>query len=300
MDKSMNTSKGDKILHIVFHIVLILIAVCCVYPFLIIVSSSFTPDSVISKNGYSAIPREFSVYAYTTIFNNPSAILSAYEVTIITTVVSTVAGLFLESTYGYVISRRDYRYRQILAFFVFFTMLFNGGLVPTYILISKWLHLKDNILALIIPVVCNAWHIMMLKGFFQSIPTSLIESAKIDGAKEFTIFFKIIIPLSKPALATIGLFILLASWNEWYSSLLYITSENKVKLQYLLMTIMKNIQFLNSGEGAALAGSVGAESLPTMSARMAMCVLAAGPIVAVFPFFQKYFVKGITVGAVKG
>jgi putative aldouronate transport system permease protein len=179
-------------------------------------------------------------------------------------------------------------------------MLFNGGLVPSYILISKWLGLKDSIFALIIPGLCGAWNILMMKGFFQSIPTSLIESAKLDGAGEFRIFTGIIIPISKPAFATIGLFFVLAYWNEWYFSMLYIDTSSKVKLQYLLMTILKNVEFLNSPEAMQYGMTNHMVAIPTLSARMAMCVIAAGPILVVFPFFQKYFVKGLTVGAVKG
>ena len=179
-------------------------------------------------------------------------------------------------------------------------MLFSGGMVPSYILVSNWLGLKDNLLALILPLVANAWNILLMKGFFQSIPTALIEAAKIDGASEMCIFTRIVIPISKPAFATIALFYILASWNDWQLSLLYIDSDAKIKLQYLLVKILNNIEFLNSYDAIKYGLIREPISIPTNSARMAMCVLAAGPIVIVFPFFQKYFVKGISVGSVKG
>ncbi len=300
--KSKNRkSTGDRILHLVFHLIMIFLAFMCVYPFLVIVGSSFASQESIVNNGYRILPDPISLEAYKSIFNNPKQLSDAYFITIIVTVVQTFLGLALTSTLGYVLSRRDYPYRRFLSMYVFFTMLFNGGLVPTYILISNWLGLQDSIWALIIPGMCSAWNIMLMKGFFMSIPTSLIESAKIDGAGEFRIFLQIIMPLSKPAFATLGLLMVLTGWNAWYSSLLYITSDNKVMLQYLLMKIMKNIEFMQSAEGQQLVGTVDAQiEVPSQSLRMAMCVLATGPILIVFPFFQKYFTKGLTVGSVKG
>lgn len=298
-DGALQTN-SEKALHLVIHIILILLSICCLYPFLVILGSSFQSQEEIMDLGYRIIPKNATLNAYNLLFAAPKRILDAYKVTIITTVAGTLIGLWLVSTCGYVMSRKDYAYKRILSFYVFFTMLFNGGLVPTYILITRWLDLKDSIVALIIPGLCSAWNILLMKGFFQSVPVSLIESAKLDGAGELKIFTRIVVPISKPAFATVGLLLLLTYWNEWYYSMLYIDSENLVKLQYLLMTIMKNIEYLNSPE-AANAGIVANNvAMPTLSARMAMCVVAAGPILVVFPFFQKYFVKGMTVGAVKG
>ena len=298
--KSRQTA-GDRILHIVFHLIMIFLAFMCVYPFLVIIGSSFASQESIVNHGYRILPDPISLDAYKSIFANPTQIINAYKVTIFVTVVQTLGGLALTSTYGYVLSRKDYPYKRVLSFYIFFTMLFNGGLVPSYILISNWLGLQDSIWALIIPGMCSAWNVLLMKGFFQSIPTALIESAKIDGAGEFRIFMQIIMPLSKPAFATLGLLMALGGWNAWYSSLLYITSENKVMLQYLLMKIMKNIEFMQSAEGQQLMGTVGTQiQIPSQALRMAMCVLATGPILVVFPFFQKYFTKGLTVGSVKG
>lgn len=298
-DGALQTN-SEKALHLLIHIILILLSVCCLYPFLVILGSSFQSQEEIMEFGYRVVPKLFTLDAYKVLFAAPQRIVNAYKITIITTVIGVITGLWLVSTCGYVMSRKDYAYKKALSFYVFFTMLFNGGLVPTYILISRWLDLKDTIIALILPGLCSAWNILLMKGFFQSVPTELIESAKIDGAGELRIFTRIIIPISKPAFATVGMLLLLSYWNEWYSSMLYIDSEHLVKLQYLLMTTMRNIEYLNSPE-VANAGIIAEDvAMPTLSARMAMCVVAAGPILVVFPFFQKYFVKGLTVGAVKG
>lgn len=292
---------GARVLHVVFHLIMIFLAAICIYPFLVIIGSSFASQESIINHGYRMIPNPISFEAYKSIFANPSQLMNAYKITIFVTVMQTLGGLALTSTFGYVLSRKDYPYRRVLSFYIFFTMLFNGGLVPSYILISNWLHMQDTLWALIIPGMCSAWNVLLMKGFFQSIPTALIESAKIDGASEMRIFLQIIMPLSKPAFATIGLLMLLTGWNAWYSSLLYITSEDKVMLQYLLMKIMRNIQFMQSAEGQQLTGTVGVQTeVPSQALRMAMAVLTTGPILLVFPFFQKYFTKGLTVGSVKG
>lgn len=291
---------GDIPTKFISHFFLIIFSLLCLIPFLIILGSSFESQKQIMSTGYTILPKSFSLEAYKAVFGNPETLINAYKVTIITAGATTLIGLVLESLYAYVISRKDYPYRKILTFIAFFTMLFNGGVVPTYILVSDCLNLRDSLWALILPGAAGAWHIMMLRTFFMSIPTSLIESAKLDGASEMRILVQIIAPLSKSSLACIALFILFASWNAWYPSLLYIESEDKVQLQYMLMSIMKNIDFLNSAEAIQLGVNSEFVSVPTLNARMAMCVLAMGPIIMVFPFFQKYFVKGITVGSVKG
>lgn len=291
---------SERRLNIVFHIILIVLSLSCLYPFLVILGSSFQSQQEILTSGYAVIPKDFTAEAYKLIFLTPKKIIDAYGVTIFTTLVSTVGGLIFVSTCGYVMSRDDFAYKRILGLYVFFTMLFSGGMVPGYILMTRGLGLKDSLLALIIPGMCSAWNILLMKGFFKTIPSSLIESAKLDGAGEFQIFTRIIVPISKPAFATVGLLLMLTFWNEWFNSLLYINNPSKVKLQYLLMTMLRNVEFLNSPEAQQYGLLTGMETIPVMSVRMAMCVLAAGPILLVFPFFQKYFVKGLTVGAVKG
>lgn len=298
-NKIKNTD--EKMMKVVSHVLLIVLCVFCVGSFLLVFGSSFQSESEIQKIGYRMIPHEFSLEAYKAVFMSPGMILDSYMVTIITTVVGTIIGLCISASAGYVISRKNYRYRKILSFFIFFTMLFNGGLVPTYILMTQWLHLKNTIWALILPLVVNAWYIILMRGFFQGIPDSIMEAARIDGASELRIFFGIVLPLSKPVLATIALFYALAYWNDWYQSLLYIDNQKLYKLQYLLMQILKKSQFLNSAAGQAVMGTgASTADMPTLNLRMAMCVVAVGPLLIAFPFFQKYFVKGITVGSVKG
>ena len=298
-NKIKNTD--EKMMKVVSHVLLIVLCVFCVGSFLLVLGSSFQSESEIQKIGYRLIPHEFSLEAYKAVFMSPGMILDSYMVTIITTVVGTIIGLCISASAGYVISRKNYRYRKILSFFIFFTMLFNGGLVPTYILMTQWLHLKNTIWALILPLVVNAWYIILMRGFFQGIPDSIMEAARIDGASELRIFFGIVLPLSKPVLATIALFYALAYWNDWYQSLLYIDNQKLYKLQYLLMQILKKSQFLNSAAGQAVMGTgASTADMPTLNLRMAMCVVAVGPLLIAFPFFQKYFVKGITVGSVKG
>jgi putative aldouronate transport system permease protein len=220
-------------------------------------------------------------------------------VTIFTTVVGTLLSVTIMGMLGYNISRKNNKWRKPIAFYVFFTMLFSGGLVPGYILITKYLNLADTVWVLILPGLVNAWHIILFSTFFRSIPDALCESAKIDGASEIKIFYKIIIPLSKPSIATIALFGVLARWNDWYTCLLYIRSEHLLTLQYLLQRIMTDIQSLKDAVNN-VGSSISLQDLPSETVKMAMVVLAAGPMLFVFPFFQKYFVKGLTVGSVKG
>ncbi len=270
-----------------------------IYPFLVVLGSSFQTQQDIASNGYSLIPRPFDLTAYRMILRNPKQLVDSYIVTILTTAVTASVGLMVIASYAYVISRKYYKYARVLSLYIFITMLFNGGLVPTYILMVNWLHLKNNVLALILPMLISAWYVMLMRGFMQSIPDALIESAKIDGAKEITIFVRIVLPLSKPALATVCLFLVLQSWNDWWLTLLYIDSDRLMKLQYLLMRLLKNMEFLNTADAIKYGAVRQGVEVPVLSARMAMCVLATGPMLVVFPFFQKHFVRGLTVGSVK-
>ncbi|MBF9014603.1 carbohydrate ABC transporter permease [Oceanispirochaeta sp. M2] len=266
---------------------------------IVTLSVSFSDEMDLVRNGYSVIPRIFSTAAYDFIFKAPKAILSAYWVTIQITAIGTFMGTMVMAMVAYPLSRPDFKWRRIITFYIFFTMLFNGGLVPTYILISRYLHLRNTLFAMILPVIITAWNIFLLMTFMKSIPLSLVESAKIDGASEFLIFSRIIVPLSKPALATIALLLALRLWNEWFTAMLYITDQQLVPLQFWMQRVMRNMQFLLSNQDM-VGGGVSMADLPTESVRMAMAVLAAGPMVLVFPFFQKYFAKGLKVGAVKG
>lgn len=295
----MIQKKSSKLLSsIIIHTVLMIFAVLCIIPIIAVISISFSNETDIALKGYSLIPRGFTTRAYDMIFKNPSQIINSYLVSIMITVMGGILGVLVVSLIAYPLSRKDFYYRKKLTFYVFFTMLFNGGLVPWYIVITKYLHLQNTIWVLILPYIAIPWYILLLRTYFSKIPMSIIESAKIDGASEFKIFFRMILPLSKPALATIGLFIILQYWNDWWLSLLYIEKESLIPLQYMLYRIMNNIQFLTTQMQTG-AVSVKMGDLPNESARMAMCIIAAGPMLFIFPFFQKYFVKGLTVGAVK-
>lgn len=271
-----------------------------VYPFLIIVGSSFQSVSDLNANGYRIIPGQWTLVSYKAVLQNPQTLVRAYGITILTSAITVVCGVFVCSTCAYVMTRKSYRYKKILSLIVFLPMILGGGLVASYINIVKNLGLKDNIWVLILPMLVSPWYILLMKGFLSSIPEAMIESAKMDGASEFRVFTQFVVPLSKPAIATIALFFLLDSWNEWYNSMLYIDNQNLVKLQFLLMKIQSSIDFLNSAEALQFGAVKSGQEVPTEGARMAMCLLAAGPMLVVFPFFQKYFVKGLTIGSVKG
>ncbi|MNQ82504.1 L-arabinose transport system permease protein AraQ [compost metagenome] len=284
----------------IIHGIFMLVCIACLYPFLVIIGTSFQNENDILRYGYSILPKQFDLTAYRVILHDPAVLLHAYMVTIYTTLIGTVAGIWITTSFAYTISRKDYAYRKGLSFYVFFTMLFQGGLVPSYILMVSWLDLKNNLLALILPFLITGWHVLLMRGFLQTLPDALFESAKIDGASELTIFTRIVIPLSKPALATLGLFLVLQYWNDWWLTLLYIDHENKMKLQYLLIRVLRNMEFLNSAEAMQYGLVKPGQQVPSLAARMAMCILAAGPMLVIFPFFQRYFVQGLTVGSVKG
>lgn len=293
-------TSGEKIQNAVIHAFMIVICAVTALLFLIVVGASFQSQQEISAVGYRLIPKSFSLEAYESAFRNPDTILSAYIVTIITTVLGAGLGTLMTAGYAYPLSRKDFRYRKFLSVLNLISMLFNGGMVATYIVMTRWFGLKNNIWVLILPLIYSPWNVILMKSFFVSIPDSLVEAAKIDGAGEFKIFFQIVIPISKPIIATIALFLTLTCWNDYQTSLLYITNESLYKLQYLLMKILTDMDFLNSAAAADM-GIMNLENveMPTKNLRMAMCVIAAGPILMVFPFFQKYFTKGITLGGVK-
>lgn len=278
------------------HAVLILLSIICVVPFLLVLSVSFTSEAGINANGYGLIPSQFSTEAYEYIFSNAGEVVSAYGVTIFITVVGTIVGTIVSAMLAYPLSRKNFKLQSVLSFYIYFTMLFSGGLVPTYLLVTKYLGLKDTITALILPILLSAWNIFLLRTFFSSIPTALIEAVSIEGASEFTIFFKIILPVGKVGVVIIALFSALNYWNDWYQSMLYIDRSNIQSLQYMLYRVMQKTNLAKEMGGAMIY----TEKAPNENLRMALCVVAAGPMLFVFPFFQKYFAKGITVGSVKG
>lgn len=274
-----------------------LFALVCIIPFFLIIASSFTSESYIIKNGYVLWPKEFSTSAYELIFKNPAKILRAYGVTAFVTIIGTALSVFVNAMTGYVLQRKDFRWRNIFSFYFFFTTLFSGDLVPWYILCVKTLHLKNTIWALIIPTIVSVWNIILVKGFMGGIPGEITESAKIDGAGDFRIFVKLILPLSKPVVATIGLFTALAYWNDWYMCMLFIDKKELFDLQYLLYQLMGSIKALRE---IASQSTISVSSMPIESTKMALTIVATGPIILVYPFVQKYFVKGLTLGSVKG
>lgn len=282
------------------NLLFIVLSIVVVLPFLLVVAVSLTDEKTITKNGYQFIPESISLDAYRYLLDAPDILLRAYGVTITVTVIGALTGLLLTAMTAYVISRPDYRYNRITTFYVFFTMLFSGGLVPSYILMTQYLHLKDSLLALILPVLLSPFNIMVMKGFMSKIPLEIIESAKIDGARELRIFFRIILPLSTPALATLGLLISFTYWNEWFNGMLYIDDPSKVPLQLLLVRTLNSIEFLTSNSEFTQQLGIDLASFPNNSARMAIAVLAGGPMLVIFPFFQRFFVKGLTVGSLKG
>ena len=294
-----NKISGELSVKITAHVIVCILAISCLAAILLIVGASFQSQQEILDRGYSMIPEKFSLEAYITVLRNPYQLLKSYYNTIITTIAGTILGVVLSAAAGYVMSRKSYKYRRILSFYVFFTMMFNGGLVPMYIMMTNWFELKNTYLALILPLVVNGWYIMLMKGFFAGLPDAVIESAKLDGASELYIFARIVIPMSTPVIASIALFYVLTYWNDWYMSMLYTSNSEYYKLQYLLMNMIKSAEFLNSDAAQDMQLDQLAV-IPTMNVKMAMCVLAAGPVLIVFPFFQKYFVKGIAVGSVKG
>lgn len=288
--------QSQKRFNFILHIFFIVLCAIILLPFIMILAASFSKELGIIRHGYAFWPRGFSLDAYHLLAKNYQQLVRSYTVTVITTIAGTVLGLWLMTTLGYAISRRDYKYANGLSFYIFFTMLFRGGLVPTYILVTQWLHMKDTIYALFIPALVNAFYVLMLKGFLRSIPDALYECAKLDGAGELTIFTRIVLPLATPAIATVGLLMALQFWNDWFSSLLYTDSPSLLTLQAMLQKMLTNMQFLAVIKPVSMSSG----SLPQATFRMAVCVIAVGPLLLVFPFFQRFFTRGLTVGAVKG
>ncbi|GMK40068.1 sugar ABC transporter permease [Paenibacillus sp. CCS19] len=289
--------KSTIVFNAIGYTIITILAVLCLLPFLLIVSGSFTPEMEIIAQGFKLIPKQFSLDAYSAAFSNPKQIFDGYKVTVLVTLIGTALGLFLTSMAGFVLSRKEFKYKDKLAFFIYFTTLFSGGLIPWYIMMVKYLDLKDSYLALLLPGLLSAWNIILMKNFMKSIPESITESAKIDGAGEFTIYMKLILPLSTPGLATIGLFMALGYWNEWFLANLFITTESKFPLQFLLYKILASAAVLKTNVAGNLSPDFQA---PAETLKMAAAVIATGPIIFLYPFVQRFFVKGLTIGAVKG
>lgn len=288
---------GQAVLNFVF----ILLVIAAAAPFLLLIASSLSSEASLAEYGYGFWPREFSFDAYTYLFKSSTKILRGYGITVLVTVTGTVCSVMITTLFAYPLSRKELPFRYGFSFFVFFTMLFNGGLVPTYMMWTQTFHIKDTLFALILPgLLMNAFYVIIMRSFFTAnIPDALVEAARIDGAGEYRILFGIVLPLSKPMMATISLMIGLGYWNDWMNSLYYISDEKLYSIQAILNTIITNIQFLTSGQSTFSAG-VDVSKLPNISVRMAIAVIGILPVLMIYPFFQKYFVKGIVVGGVKG
>jgi putative aldouronate transport system permease protein len=276
---------------------LLVVGLLCLLPMWLVIVYSFSDDVLVAEQGVSLLPQGFNTYSYEFIFRFPEQIIRSYGVTILVAGLGTAGGLFISSLLGYALSRTYFRLRGALVFYCVFTMLFNAGLVPTYLVVKTMIKLhKIPLLALVLPTMLIPWYVMMFRSHFAGLPPEIIESARIDGAGEWTLFFRIALPLSRPWLATIGLMYILKYWNEWIPAMLYLEDDRWYPLQYLLQVMMRNVQSLR-----AMIQAVGTRiKIPGPSLRMAMVVVAAGPAMVVFMFLQKYFVRGITSGAVKG
>ncbi|MEC0371177.1 carbohydrate ABC transporter permease [Paenibacillus chibensis] len=303
MAKARTLNQPSRASNTILNIIAAVFSIACVFPFLFVIIISFTNEKALSRDGYRIIPKEWSLEAYRYIFKTGDQLLRSFGITVLITVVGALLSLILISHFAYAISRSSFRYRNFFSFIAIFTMLFNGGMVPSYIINTRMLHLKDTLWALILPLAVNAFYIMIMRTFYRTtVPDAIVEAGKIDGAGELRVFYSVVLPISLPGLATIGLFSTLGYWNDWFNALLYIDNPNLVPLQALLMRIENSMQFLvtnsalsGSGQGMALLST-----LPQDSARMAMVVLATVPIVLAYPFFQRFFISGLTVGAVKG
>ncbi|MCX7657548.1 MAG: carbohydrate ABC transporter permease [Oscillospiraceae bacterium] len=296
----MVVSKAQKMAMVVIHIVLILLAVGMVMPFILLFLSSITEEMTLIQNGYSFFPKKLSLDAYSYLVKSGGKILQAYGMTFLITIVGTAVNILMSALLAYGLSLKNLPGRKIISFYVFFTMLFNGGLVPTYIMYTSVFHIKNTFFALIVPqFLMSAWNVIMIRTFFQnSIPTALYEACKIDGGGHLTIFRNVVVPLGKPILVSMGVFAALTYWNDWTNALYYVNNKKLWGIQSLLNEMISNIQYLS--QNSNVAAQVDMSSIPSASVRMAIAFVGILPMLCLFPFLQKYFAKGIAVGAVKG
>lgn len=304
MKSELKKKRKISVFDIILHSFFILMCLCYILPLMLVVSASFTSEEVLtSASGFSLFPREFTLEAYISAWGNGDAMIRAYGVTAAQAFIGTFLSCIVAGMIAYAISRSNFRFRGIITGIVFFTMLFSAGMIPTYIVYSKYYGLNDNFLVYILPGIAGgAWNTMVYRTFFKGLPESLFESARLDGARELTIFYKIVVPLSTPVFASIGFMTLVSKWNNYATSMIYIRDDKLYTLQYLLQRLMKEAEFLNqlaNNPDISLDPSMIGE-LPAESLKYAMCVIAAGPMLFAFPFFQKYFSRGLTIGAIKG
>jgi multiple sugar transport system permease protein/putative aldouronate transport system permease protein len=293
-------SRADRAVIAICSCLCVLFGIFCLIPLWVALVSSFSNENTLVREGYRLWIKNFDLTSYRLIFTGTNDVMNAYLVTIATTAGGVALTLLLTSSLAYPLSVPGLKYRNRIAFFAYFTMLFNGGLVPNYILTTRFLHMRNSIWVLIIPGALNAYNMFLMRNYFASIPQSLAESAKIDGATDIRIYRSIILPLAKPILATIGLFAAMGYWNEWYKVLLYIDNRKLFTLQFLIMRLQQQVDFLSSSLNPAARSSMGSVAVPTIGIRLATAMISIGPIILLYPFLQKYFIKGIMVGSVKG
>ncbi|MCR2003907.1 MAG: carbohydrate ABC transporter permease [Blautia caecimuris] len=300
-DQQSEYNKIKKSTNVLFNVILTILSLLSVIPFIFVIIISFTDEEALAMNGYRFIPEKWSLYAYEYIVSAGENILRSYGVTILVTVVGTLIGLLLTGTYAYALSRKTYAFRSFFTKVITVPMLFSGGMIANYLVMTKVLMLKNTIWALILPLCMNSFNVIVLRTFFKtSIPDSVVESAKIDGASEWKLFFRIVIPMAMPGLATIGLFLTLGYWNDWFNALMYIDNKDWIPLQFLLMQIQNSIDWLASNKSMmGVDGIQAAANLPKETIKMAIVVISTLPIIFAYPFFQRYFVNGLTIGAVK-
>ena len=286
------------------HIFFVLFSACFIIPLILVISASFTSEDALQLGGFGLLPTDFTLEAYKAAFKNGERMIRAYGVTISQAFLGTLLSSLVAGMMAYPLSRSNFRFKGFLTGFIFFTMLFSAGMIPNYIVYARYYKLVDKFLIYILPgITGGAWNTLIYRTFFKSLPESLFESARIDGAKELTVFFKIVVPLSKPVFASISFLTLVGRWNNYTTSMIYIRNDKLYTLQYLLQRLMNEANFLKSLiNNADLGGGMDFSNitLPSENLKYAMCVIAAGPMLVAFPFFQKYFSKGLTVGAVKG
>jgi len=284
---------------VVLNIFLILFSLCYIYPILLMLSISFSSESSVINFGYKLIPQMWSLDAYRQAFENPNQLLQGYKVTIAFSVLGTLLSLVVQTLMAYPLSRPNFKHKKFIMTYLTITMFFSGGLVPAYILNTQYLHIGNTFWIYILPGLVSAWNIVLFRTFFKGLPEGLVEAAKMDGASEFYIYLRIIIPLSLPIIACLAFMSLLAKWNDWNTSLLYVRNSNLYSLQYLLQRIINEVDYVKSMQGTA-AEVLFNKNTPSETLRYAMAILAAGPMMVIFPFFQKYFTKGLVVGSIKG
>jgi len=284
--------------------ILIIAALLTLMPVVLVVIISFSSADSIAMNGYRFIPSGWSFEAYRAVLKSGKQILDSYIVTIAHTTLGTISSLTVMSMFAFALSQKKFKARRFLTFFTFFTMLFSGGLVPSYIINVRYLNLYDNFLIYILPSLVSAYHVIILRTFIiTTIPDTMIEAGKIDGASDFTVFVKIVLPLFKPGLATIALFNVVGRWNEWFTGMLYISNPKLIPLQTMLTKIQQNIDFLKQSIGSTVGSEEMLEALkrmPSDSTRMATTIISVLPVMLIYPFFQRYFIKGLTIGSIKG